>query len=188
MRRALLVVLMSASCAKQAPASAPADSATPQHEEPAAPALGAVTEDDEDDAPVLHSRERELPRAAPVTGDRDGDGDGDLDLDLGGDLAALEAELGSLEAELRDHGVRLRGYKKNDTSALRRRDDTAKSASSTVSRCQRVCDLAAAVCGIRTRICAMAQTHRDEPKYGAACRRAERDCTRATDACDDCDA
>lgn len=175
MRRLLLVVLCSVACAKQAPRSDHADfAAAPQQEEPAraSAAPAATPEVADEEAPNMAA-------SSPAAG---------IQLEMDASIEELEAALDGYEAELRDHGVRLRGYKKSDTTALRRRDVTSKSAVAPGPKCQRVCEIAEAVCGLRTRICSMAQTHADEPKYGVACRRAERDCERASAACDECGA
>lgn len=181
MRRSLLVLSCVLACAKDGPATAPAGGAAApspvatrelEKAEPAAPAPArAAGEGASSVAPV---------DAAPTTNDAP------VELDVGGDLASLEAELDALETRLREEGVRLHGYKRRDTRGLPRRDDASKPGSTPAPRCETRCDLAEAVCGLEAKICTMAKAHASEPKYGAACRRAERDCERATVACDEC--
>lgn len=55
------------------------------------------------------------------------------------------------------------------------------------SRCERVCQLAAATCELETQICELAERHPDEPRYARACQRAEQQCLAASQACQRCE-
>lgn len=106
-------------------------------------------------------------------------------------LEELTASLDQLEVELRGEGVRLKTYRKAGAKKDHPPRDTPSTKSAQAPAkdedpCLRICAIATAVCSLRERICLLADDHPDEPRYGAACKRAERDCTRATEACDDC--
>jgi hypothetical protein len=112
-------------------------------------------------------------------------------------LEELTASLDALEVELRGEGVRLQTYRKAGakTDHPSRTKPTTKSttppgaggvAVKDEDPCSRICAIATSVCGLRERICVLADAHADESRYAAACKRAERDCARATEACDDC--
>jgi hypothetical protein len=53
-------------------------------------------------------------------------------------------------------------------------------------RCQRVCEIAAAICSLEDQICSLAPRHRDDPRYQAACDRSAADCQLANEACHAC--
>lgn len=55
------------------------------------------------------------------------------------------------------------------------------------TRCERVCDLAAATCTLADRICGLADEHIDDVRYEDACERAESQCEAASDACSACE-
>jgi hypothetical protein len=55
------------------------------------------------------------------------------------------------------------------------------------ARCERICELATNICGLRDHICELADEHRNELRYAQICERAELDCQRATAACEGCD-
>ncbi|MEM6995634.1 MAG: hypothetical protein AAF721_34300 [Myxococcota bacterium] len=55
------------------------------------------------------------------------------------------------------------------------------------SRCDRVCDLAEATCGLAGHICSLAEKHPDDARYLEACVRAERQCDAADQACQACE-
>lgn len=108
-------------------------------------------------------------------------------------LDDLRSELDGYEAELRERGVKLRGYppgSKRDQHAKRPKKKKTASTPATVTperdQCREVCEIATAVCGLRARICGLASVHQSEEQYEEACERAERDCERASEACDDC--
>jgi hypothetical protein len=90
-------------------------------------------------------------------------------------LDDLERELGELEDELAR-----RGGAKTETAGDAAATDLEE------DRCERTCDLASAICGIKDRICGMVADHEDEPRYADACTRATDDCDRASEACDGC--
>lgn len=184
MRRVLLVLSCVLACAKEAPSTGPADAVTSTQPTPARAAEDREAQKAEAEAVADEAEDGPLVAPVEAAPTKHGEAAG---IDAGGDLASLEAELDALEADLRAEGVRLRGYKRGDTSALRRRDDAGKGVTRPAPRCERRCELADAVCGLQARICTMAKAHASEPKYGAACRRAERDCERATVACDECE-
>ncbi len=54
------------------------------------------------------------------------------------------------------------------------------------ANCKVVCDLKVATCDLEQKICALAERHRDEPRYAEVCGRAKNDCSVATVACDAC--
>jgi hypothetical protein len=121
-------------------------------------------------------------------------------------LDQLRGELDGYELRLRERGVRLRAYKEGpgrDKHAPRKppprqTKPTTKKAETTEhgnaaatplpqrNACEDVCELATAVCGLRDRICGLARVHEDETEYVDACERSERDCGRASEACDAC--
>ena len=53
-------------------------------------------------------------------------------------------------------------------------------------RCQRVCEIAAAICALEDQICGLVPRHRDDSRYQAACDRAAADCQLANEACHAC--
>lgn len=53
-------------------------------------------------------------------------------------------------------------------------------------RCERICTIAEATCGLSDRICELAQRHPGDERYRNACARAEQDCEVASHACRDC--
>ena len=177
-RGLLAILLLSIGCAsKNKPDSAAASDVaakeTPAEASPA-PADGAgagpvapiVDDDEEADAPM-----------------REGVADESLD--------ELRSQLDGYEADLRERGVKLRGYppgSKRDRHGKRTKKTTSTPATATPERnkCESLCDLATAVCGLKDRICGLASVHQNEQEYEVACERAERDCGRASEACDDC--
>lgn len=176
-REVLAILLLSIGCAsKNKPDSAAAsDVATKQAPAEASPApadgaggmVAPIVEDDEEmDAPM-----------------REGAAEASLD--------DLRKELDGYEADLRERGVKLRGYppgSKRDQHGKRTKKTTSTPATATPERnkCESLCDLATAVCGLKDRICGLASVHSNEHEYEVACERAERDCGRASEACDDC--
>jgi hypothetical protein len=52
--------------------------------------------------------------------------------------------------------------------------------------CAPICRPADAICGLADRICGLAAEHEDEERYTLACERAEDDCARAAQACEEC--
>ncbi len=54
------------------------------------------------------------------------------------------------------------------------------------ANCKVICNLKAATCDLEQKICALAERHRDEPRYAEVCGRAQNDCRVATAACDAC--
>lgn len=121
------------------------------------------------------------------------------DADAVASLEEMTAELDRFETELRAQGVRLKTYRKDSKGKEHPRRTTTTPTSRTPTTgpkkaegardedpCARICTIATTVCGLRDRICALAEEHTDEARYAAACKRARNDCTRATEACDDC--
>lgn len=53
-------------------------------------------------------------------------------------------------------------------------------------RCQRVCEIAAAICALEDQICGLVPRHRDDARYQAACDRSAADCQLANEACHAC--
>ena len=109
----------------------------------------------------------------------------------------FESELGELETQLRAAGVSLEGVAAGgavggdaagqptpagDTRAPGKAESKRKVGGS----CQRVCDLAQAMCALESRICDMAGRHEDEPRYATACDRAAGHCQVASEACSGC--
>lgn len=54
------------------------------------------------------------------------------------------------------------------------------------ARCEEICQVAAAVCDLETRICDLAASHPGEAAYEDLCVRARGDCVAAADACEAC--
>ncbi len=169
--------------AKNAP-----DSASPRHR--TSESADAVAPTDHAAAGAAEPRGEELPTAAP---ERDAPTTKPA-VEVAVSLEELTADLDRLEAELRGEGVRLRTYRKaGKHKSHARRPSPPKKASpgagvstNADEPCARICAIATTVCGLRERICALADEHQDEPRYAAACERAAADCTRASEACDDC--
>jgi hypothetical protein len=55
-------------------------------------------------------------------------------------------------------------------------------------RCERVCEISAAICTLEQQICGLLPRHRGEARYQDACDRAIADCQLATEACHACTA
>lgn len=154
---ASIVVLTSSACApKRKGTAAPADAA-------AAEAPGEATFEDE--APPPQSFEE------------------------------LEARLSQYEAQALASGVPLPAapaVARDDAGAEAQVGDEGGVAegpegyAQNASRCERVCDLAEAICGLESKICDMADRHPTERRYAETCARAESDCDRASAACTDC--
>lgn len=107
----------------------------------------------------------------------------------------LTAALDRHEAELRAEGVRLKTYRKDRSKVLHGKRTKPPPTTTTADAvgtkktedpCTRICAIATAVCELKTKICTLAAEHEDEPRYAATCKRATTDCTRATEACDEC--
>lgn len=90
------------------------------------------------------------------------------------DLDGLQSELDRLTAELAAAKAGPEGTPEPADPAQRQ------------TRCERICELAAAVCDLEARICALADEHAGEDRYASTCARAGGDCQRATEACDAC--
>jgi hypothetical protein len=71
-------------------------------------------------------------------------------------------------------------------AVAKNRDEARTRRNAQADRCEIICDLAAATCELESRICALADEHRDEPRYAAACDRAGHDCELAQEACRAC--
>lgn len=54
------------------------------------------------------------------------------------------------------------------------------------SRCEQVCEIAAAICALEDQICGLLPRHRGDARYQAACDRAGADCQLANEACHAC--
>lgn len=54
------------------------------------------------------------------------------------------------------------------------------------SRCEQVCEIAAAICALEDQICGLVPRHRGDARYRAACERAGADCKLANEACHAC--
>ena len=134
---------------------------------------------------VLGCASRSAPRSAEPMTDAAPAGDA-LAEDSGVDQ--VEHELARLEAQLRELGVVLGPSSDGDDQALAGADEgqTIEAASRTGDRCQRICGLAEATCDLHDRICSLADAHDGEPRYAAACERADDDCRRASEACRAC--
>ena len=55
-------------------------------------------------------------------------------------------------------------------------------------RCERVCEISAAICTLEEQICGLLPRHRGEARYQGACDRSVADCQLATEACHACTA
>lgn len=93
----------------------------------------------------------------------------------------LQARLDELDANLSAEGIPAPG-----TSDVGLTRPEAKTTTDGEDRCQRICDLKAAICDVAERICGLAEDHEDEAKYADACTRASNRCEQATEACDRC--
>ncbi len=61
-----------------------------------------------------------------------------------------------------------------------------KSADEAPDACAPICGPADAICDLSARICGLADEHEEEERYANACERAEKDCARAAEACEEC--
>jgi hypothetical protein len=105
------------------------------------------------------------------------------------DVAEIDAELASYEAQLRTFGIAAGGAEAagdgmdgGDAASA----DGVRATSKRADRCSTVCNLAEAICGLQERVCDLATEHDDEPRYAAVCERAGEDCALATSGCEDC--
>lgn len=91
------------------------------------------------------------------------------------------------EAKSAESAEKLRGKRRRGG---RRRFGSRKAKSSKAerepSRCDRVCDLADSTCSLAGHVCGLADRHPTEPRYRESCRRAERQCDAAIEACGRC--
>lgn len=55
-----------------------------------------------------------------------------------------------------------------------------------VSRCEQVCEIAAAICSLEEQICGLLPRHRGDARYQSACDRSAADCQLANEACHAC--
>lgn len=108
------------------------------------------------------------------------EGDGMVGDDGGRDysqsLPDYEAELDRLEGELASAGVEIPGLKVG----------VAPTPANDEDRCNRVCNLADAICDLEASICRLASEHQDDERYTTACARAQTDCERAQSGCEEC--
>jgi hypothetical protein len=66
-------------------------------------------------------------------------------------------------------------------------DEPSEARGRRAQQCSNVCDLSVAICDLEVRICSLSESHRGEPTYADACRRAGDDCEVAGHECDRCD-
>lgn len=100
------------------------------------------------------------------------------------ELDARARELVGYEAQLRALGL----APKDDADGAGDDEGVAMGGEvgQAVDRCERICALAQAICGIETRVCDLARAHPHEPRYAEVCTRAHDDCELATSACEEC--
>lgn len=84
----------------------------------------------------------------------------------------------------KDDAERESGRSRRD--ARRRSLEGRRAAEEAPSRCERLCGLADSTCGLRDRICSLAGRHFGDPRYAAACRRAEDQCAAVREQCEAC--
>jgi hypothetical protein len=176
LRVALILGVCALACAKRPGADASA-----------APSLDDETKSGADED---FARKSEIEAKDAPTGD--GAGAGPIESEPA-TLEELTAALEEHEKDLREEGVRLKTYRKEEDAQTKHPKrvvtPTTKPADSVATKKEdpqaRICAIATSVCEIRSRICTLATEHEDEPRYAAACKRATNDCKRATEACDD---
>lgn len=100
------------------------------------------------------------------------------------ELDARARELEAYEGQLRALGLAPTG----DAAAGSDDEGMAMGGEVTQSqdRCERICALAEAICGIETSVCDLARAHPHERRYAEVCARAHDDCELATSACEEC--
>jgi len=95
-------------------------------------------------------------------------------------LEELQVQLDELDADLAAQGVDEDGATTPAGTPQPADDENA-------SRCERICELQAAICDVADRICSLAEEHAGEEKYDDACTRAGDRCEQATEACSGCE-
>lgn len=133
----------------------------------------------------------------------------------GDDLAVLEQQLAARESQLRGAGFEAPAQKKELAEGDARVEEAAPAPEPTSTptapakpasagadanddeahlsrkaapggRCEQVCEISAAICGLRDQICGLVPRHPGDPRYQAACDRAAADCQFSTEACHGC--
>ena len=100
----------------------------------------------------------------------------------------LTAALDKLDADLSAQGLSYdEGVVAGESSTTEPKATSLRVTDDDAGRCERICDLRAAICDVAERICVMAEEHADDAKYADACTRAEARCEQATNACDNCE-
>lgn len=74
----------------------------------------------------------------------------------------------------------------DDRGPRRSRLERRRAKKEAATRCERICDLAAATCELSDHVCGLARRHPDEPRYENACERSAAQCEAAADACNAC--
>lgn len=130
------------------------------------------------------------PASQDATAEPSGGADMGRELERAVTIEEMEAELGSLEAQL---GSLVGGDCGGETAA--EEGDAGQAvggapadarANTVQDRCSTICNVAEAICGLETSICSMAAEHEGEERYEASCERAQTDCAQASTACTDC--
>lgn len=111
------------------------------------------------------------------------------------ELESLEAELAELEAQLQGVGLDTRATRPGVVTTADEDDEAAEAAGAgagavasgdRATRCERICNIADATCGLEAKICELADAHAGEPRYGRVCDRARHDCELASESCNAC--
>lgn len=193
-KRALFVVavaVLASSCSKQkAEMSSPADDADAQ---PPGEAMASPESGD-----TLASLEAELAARKAELGARglsfEDDGDATPPVDRETTAVVTPNEPGPNNAapdvRTKSAGTKTRriakdekkrkGKKANKDFAAKQKPDEGGDA------CGPICGPAEAICDLSVRICGLADEHEEEERYLDACERAEKDCARAAEACEEC--
>ncbi|MFO7564244.1 MAG: hypothetical protein R6X02_16475 [Enhygromyxa sp.] len=103
--------------------------------------------------------------------------------ELGGDAGPSGAGVGAAWDGDDEYGAEQEEQPPAPSEAAAERAPRDRSA---VRHCSDVCDLSEAICDLEVQICALAESHRDDPTYADACRRAGEDCELANQACNGC--
>jgi hypothetical protein len=82
----------------------------------------------------------------------------------------------------------------NDVGALRQRlerlsseqDAKASDSDGSFGACEDLCALASSICGVKEKLCEVADRHPGEEEYQSLCRKAELECSEAEDSCVAC--
>ncbi|MEM7151566.1 MAG: hypothetical protein AAF799_01945 [Myxococcota bacterium] len=106
--------------------------------------------------------------------------------DYGSGDGAMMDDMQQLEAELAAARDELRGLE-GPTAAPTAVDSKTGNTKSEGDRCERIKVLASHICDLRSRMCALADEHTEEPRYARACDDATATCEHASESAETCE-